>query len=74
MALKAKNKLAFIDGSLTRPAVKEDEEFFECHAWNMVNCMLCSWLLNVTDPKLRMTINGDRSSNVECSEKAIQNG
>ena len=55
-ALKAKNKLPFIDGKLTRPSEKEDEEFLECHAWDMVNSMLCSWLLNVIDPKLRMTI------------------
>jgi len=55
-ALRAKNKIALIDGSLARPAPKEDEEFSECHAWDMENSMLCSWLLNVIDPKLRMTV------------------
>jgi len=54
--LRAKNKIAFIDGNLKRPAPKEDEEFSECHAWDMANSMLCSWLLNVIDPKLRMTV------------------
>jgi len=55
-ALRAKNKMAFIDGSLTRPAPKEDEELFECHVWDMANSMMCSWLSNIIDPKLRMTV------------------
>ena len=55
-ALKAKNKIVFIDGTLTRPTPKENEEFSEADAWDMVNSMLCSWLLNVVDPKLRMSI------------------
>jgi len=55
-ALKAKNKLRFIDGTLERPNEQEDEEFTECHAWDMVNSMLCSWMLNIIDPKQRMSI------------------
>ena len=55
-ALKAKNKLVFIDETLTRPQPKEDEEFSEADAWDMTNSMLCSWLLNIIDPKLRMSI------------------
>jgi len=42
IALRAKNKVAFIDGRLARPAPKEDEEFSECHAWDMANSMLYS--------------------------------
>jgi len=45
--LKAKNKLGFIDRILIRPAEKEDEEFFEAKAWDMVNYMFCSWILNI---------------------------
>ena len=56
MALKAKNKLGFIDGTLTRPEAKEGEEFSERDAWDMTNSMLCSRLLNVIDSKLRMSI------------------
>ena len=56
MALKAKNKLGFIDGTLTRPEAKEGEEFSERDAWDMTNSMLCSWLLNVIDLKLRTSI------------------
>ena len=51
-ASKAKNKLEFIDGTLTRPKAKEGEDFSEADAWYMTNSMLCSWLLNVVDPKL----------------------
>ena len=55
-ALKAKNKLAFIDGSLNRPKEVEGADLSECHAWDMVSSMLCSWLVNVIEPKLWMTI------------------
>jgi len=56
MALKAKNKLGFIEGTLKRPAETSDEDFSEANAWDIVNSMLCSWLLNIIDPKLRMTV------------------
>ena len=46
----------FIDGSFSRPEKKDDEEFSECHAWDMVNSMLCLWLLNIIEPWLRMNI------------------
>ena len=55
-ALNAKNKLAFTNGTLMRPKAKDGEEFSECHAWDMVNLMLCSWLLNIIDPKLQLAI------------------
>ena len=40
--LKAKNKLVFVDGTLTRPDLKEGEEFSEVDTWDMVNSVLCS--------------------------------
>ena len=40
--LKAKNKLGFIDGTLARSKEQRDEEFTECHVWNMTNSMLFS--------------------------------
>ena len=55
-ALKAKNKLGFINRTQERPEAIDDEDFFENNAWDMTNSMLCTWLLNVIDPKLRMTI------------------
>ena len=41
---------------LTRPVEHGDNKFTEAHAWDMVNWMLCSWLLNIIDPKLRLSI------------------
>ena len=61
-ALKAKNKLGFFEGTLKRPTEMSDEDFSEANTWDMVNSMLCSWLLNIIDPKLRMA--------VACSETA----
>jgi len=54
-ALKAKNKLGFIDGTLSKPEVKEGD-FTEYHAWDMINSMICSWLLNVIERKLRPSV------------------
>ena len=55
-AIRSKNKLAFLKGKLTRPADVEGEDFSKAQAWDMVNSMLSSWLLNVMDPKLRMNV------------------
>jgi len=55
IALKANNKLGFIDGTLERPEVREGD-FTEYHAWDIVNSMVCSWLLNVIDRKLRPSV------------------
>jgi len=38
--LKEKKKLGIIDGTLARPAEKENEEFLETNAWDMLNYML----------------------------------
>ena len=54
--LRAKYKLGFVGRSLTEPTKKEDAEFTEMDAWEMANSMLFSRLLNVIDPKLRMSV------------------
>ena len=54
--LESKNKLGFIDGSLTRPELKEGEGFSTYHAWDMVNSMISSRILNVIEPKLRLSV------------------
>jgi len=54
-ALKAKNKLGFIDGTLTKPAEKEGDNS-KLQAWEMANSMTASWILNVIDPKLRTSV------------------
>lgn len=43
MALTAKNKLAFVDGSLSQPAIDTGAEF---QAWVRCNNMILSWILN----------------------------
>lgn len=49
-ALRSKNKLGFITGTLT---LKETADPAEVQAWDMVNSTICSWLLNIIDPKIR---------------------
>ena len=51
-ALIAKNKVAFIDGTLTKPEMWKGSYSPEANAWIMVNSMITSWILNLIDPKL----------------------
>jgi len=55
-ALKSKNKLGFIDGSIQKPTVEKDEYLAELNAWEMVNSMVISWIFNVLDPKLHASV------------------
>ena len=55
-ALKSKNKLGFIDAGFTKPTPKEGEDTSELQAWEMVNSMIYSWILNVIEPKLKSSI------------------
>ena len=52
-SLRSKNKLGFIDGSITKPTEKEGEE---AKAWEMVNSMVLSWIMNVIDPRLHKSV------------------
>ena len=54
-ALKSKNKLVFIEGTITKPTPK-GEDLSEFNAWEMVNSMICSWIINVIDPKLHASV------------------
>ena len=56
MALKSKNKLGFIEGTLTKLKPKEGEDYSELVAWEMVNSIICSWIVNVIDPKLHASM------------------
>ena len=60
--LRAKNKLGFTKGTLKRLEKTTEQDFSEEDAWDLANSMLCSWLLNVIDPKLCL--------NVACIETA----
>ncbi|XP_074270757.1 uncharacterized protein LOC141594652 [Silene latifolia] len=54
--LDAKNKLAFIEGKVTKPESDGDEETIETVVWRQCNAMLRAWLRNVIDPKLHPSI------------------
>ncbi|KAJ1420443.1 Gag-polypeptide of LTR copia-type [Sesbania bispinosa] len=49
-ALKAKNKLVFINGSVKKPDDAESDESF---AWEVCNSMINGWIHNTIDPKLQ---------------------
>ena len=55
-ALRAKNKVAFIDGTLINPTLKDDTNLAEANAWEMVNSIIMSWIMNVIDPKLHPSV------------------
>ena len=49
-------KLAFIDGKITKPTVKDGEYLTEANAWEIVNSMITSWIMDVIDPKLHASV------------------
>jgi len=54
--LRAKNKLGFIEGTLKRPEKSVGQGYSEADPWDVANSMLCSWLLNGINPKLRLNV------------------
>ncbi|MCH79433.1 flavonol sulfotransferase-like protein [Trifolium medium] len=52
MALKSKNKICFITGSLPKP-VDEDPDSL---AWDRCNIMIMSWISNSVDPEISQSI------------------
>ena len=54
--MKAKNKLGFIERTLTKPKPKEGEDGGELNVWEMVNSMICSWIVNAIHPKLLASV------------------
>ena len=54
--MKSKNKLGFIEETLTKPTPKEGEDQSELNAWEMVNSMICSLIIHVIDPKLHNSV------------------
>nr|KYP66281.1 hypothetical protein KK1_012568 [Cajanus cajan] len=53
-ALRAKNKLGFINGSIVIP---DDNASDEAYAWILCNSMINSWIHNTIDPQLQPLIN-----------------
>jgi hypothetical protein len=53
VSLTAKNKMAFIDGSLPKPS-PEDEAIY--HAWTRCNNMIIAWILNLISKEIASSI------------------
>ena len=51
-ALKSKNKLSFIDGSLTKPKNSSPA----VHVWEKCNAMVVAWLYNVINKNLHSSV------------------
>ncbi|KAJ4790588.1 Retroelement pol polyprotein-like [Rhynchospora pubera] len=51
-ALRAKNKLGFVDGTITQPK----DNTVEAAVWGSCNSMLVSWLFNCIDPSLQPSV------------------
>ena len=56
MVLKSKKKLGFVKGTLAKSKPKEGENQSELVAWKMVNFIICSWIMNMIDPKLHASM------------------
>ncbi|GAU51620.1 hypothetical protein TSUD_132330 [Trifolium subterraneum] len=52
MALKSKNKLRFVNGSLPRP----DDEDHDSLAWDRCNTMIMSWISNAVDADISQSV------------------
>ena len=48
--------MAFIDGKIIKPVIKHGVYSAEANAWEMVNSMVKSWIMNVIDPKLHPSV------------------
>ena len=55
-SLRSKRKLGFIHGSITKPIEKEGKYSEGGKAWEMVNSMVMSWIMNVIDPRLHKSV------------------
>ena len=55
-SLRSKNKLGFIDGTISKPVKEEGKSVAEINTWEMVNSMVQSWIINVIEPKLHKSV------------------
>jgi hypothetical protein len=52
MALRSKNKIHFVNGTLPRPTDEDHDSI----AWDRCNTMIMSWLSNSVDPEISQSI------------------
>ena len=50
LALNSKNKLGFVDGSITPPSKSTDPENYA--SWSRCNDMVHSWIINTINPEI----------------------
>ena len=55
-SLRSKNKLGFIDGSISKPTENDGKTAAEINTCKMVNSMIQSWILNIIDPMLHKSV------------------
>ena len=55
-ALTVKNKIALVDGTITKPDPKGECNPAQINAWIIVNSMVTSLILNVIEPRLHASI------------------
>ena len=55
MALNAKNKLGFVDGTLLPPAADAGPQEIAC--WKRINNVVSSWILNSISKEIASSIN-----------------
>ena len=55
-SLRSKNKLGFIDGTISRPVKEDGKSLAEINTWEMVNSIIQSWLTNVIEPTLHKSV------------------
>ncbi|XP_074284115.1 uncharacterized protein LOC141608671 [Silene latifolia] len=60
--LDAKNKLGFVDGTVTKPT---DKDSYEAVAWRQCQAMIKAWLRSVIDEKLHSSITFNGATVVE---------
>jgi hypothetical protein len=53
VSLTAKNKMAFIDGSLPQPSPTDEAVF---HAWTRCNNMIIAWILNSISKEIASSV------------------
>jgi gag-polypeptide of LTR copia-type len=51
-ALRAKNKLGFVNGAVVKPKLRDPEYTL----WGICNSMMVSWLFNSIDPILQPSV------------------
>ena len=61
MALEARHKFGFLDGTITKATLP-----YTSSDWRQVNAMLVSWITNTIDPEVKATLSKFREASRLC--------